>query len=56
VIEAKISPERAGFAARLARQAETLAAAQGENALRARRRDPWRWRLSRLLWPLFAKD
>jgi len=55
MIEAEAKPERAGFAARLARRAETLARAHGENAARARRRDPWRWRLTRLLWPLFTR-
>jgi hypothetical protein len=56
VIEAKVEPGPAGFVARLTGRAETLARAQGENAARARRNDPWRWRLPRLLWPLFAKD
>jgi hypothetical protein len=55
VIEAKIEPVGTSFAARLVGRAAALATAQAENAVRARRRDPWRWRLPRLLWPLFAK-
>lgn len=42
--------------ARLARRAAMLAEAHAETALRARRADPLRWRLSRLLWPLFARN
>jgi len=45
-----------GLAARLAARAERLARGQAEARLRARRRDPLRWRLPRLLWPLFTKD
>jgi hypothetical protein len=56
VIEAEIEPEPAGFTARLTGRADLLAKAHGENALRARRRDPWRWRLPRLLWPLFTRN
>lgn len=50
------SQNRTGFAARLARRAEALAQAAAENALRARRADPARWRQARLLWPLFSRD
>lgn len=40
---------------RLAAKAATLATAAAENRLRARRADPLRWRLPRLLWPLLSK-
>lgn len=46
----------AALITRLTRKAEKLAAAHGENVLRARKRDPWRWRRSRLLWPLFGRE
>jgi hypothetical protein len=42
----------ARFAARLADKAGRLAAARAE----ARRRGEHRWRLARLVWPLFAKE
>ena len=42
----------ARFAARLAAKAGRIAAARAEARLRGERR----WRLARLLWPLFAKD
>ena len=45
-----------GFAARLTAQAERLTEAAAENALRARRADPGRWRRAALLWPLFTQD
>ena len=55
MIEAR--PERGGqLAARLATKAERLGQAHAEARLRRRRRDPLRWRLPGLLWPLFAKD
>ena len=43
------------LAERLAKQAETLAAAHAEAALLARRRNPSRWRRADLVWPLFPK-
>lgn len=43
-----------GFAARLARRAQALALARHEERLRARHADPRRWRMARLLWPLFT--
>ena len=43
------------FVARLAAKAAKIAQARAENRLRTRKRDPWRWRNSRLLWPLFTK-
>jgi len=46
----------AGFAARLAAKAGKLAAAEMESRHRARRGDARRWRLARLLWPLFDKE
>jgi len=46
----------AGFAARLAARAGKLAAAQAETRHRARRGDARRWRLARLLWPLYTKE
>jgi len=55
VIRARVRPESSGFAARLTAKARMLAEARGENAVRARRNDPHRWRLPRLLWPIFTK-
>lgn len=42
--------------ARLTAKAEILARAHAEARLRRRHRDARRWRLSGLLWPLFAKE
>lgn len=42
--------------ARVAARAERLGQAHAEARLRRRRRDPLRWRLPGLLWPLFAKE
>lgn len=56
MIEAEAHPPVPGFAARFARKAATLAEARAEERLRARKRDPWRWRRATLLWPLFGKD
>lgn len=55
MIEAE-APPLAALTARLARRAARLAEARAENAVRARRRDPRRWRSARLLWPTFAED
>lgn len=44
-----------GLAARLTRRAATLAAAHGELIVRRRRSDPLRWRVARLIWPLFGR-
>jgi hypothetical protein len=52
----RAKPNSRGLAARLAARAATLARAAAEDRFRARRFDPWRWRRSGLLWPLFAKD
>ena len=52
MIEAETQPPQATFAARLARRASLIGKARAEML---RRRDPWRWRTPRLLWPLFTK-
>lgn len=52
-----MTPADSGFAAlarQLAERAQTLARARGEMRLRARRKDPGRWRMPRLLWPTFT--
>ncbi len=54
MIDAKVAGSPQGFAAGLAARARTLVEAHAESALRARRRDPWRWRTAHLLWPLFS--
>ena len=54
-IESRADAPPAAFVQQLVRQAERLARAHGETTLRARRADPRRWRLARLLWPLFSK-
>lgn len=55
MIEARL-PALAAFARRLAAFASRAAEAHGENLLRARRRDPQRWRDPRLLWPNFTGE
>lgn len=55
MIAAKIARANASFTARLARHAALIAQAHGEMQLRRQRRDDARWRLPRLLWPLFTK-
>lgn len=45
----------ARFVARLAEKAKQLAAANAEARARERRGDARRWRLARLLWPLFKE-
>ena len=55
MIDAKVDPADKPFAAALAAKAAVLAQAYGESLIRARANDPARWRLARLLWPLFAK-
>lgn len=54
MIEASARTGAANFIAVLRDKAETLARARGETILRERKRDPWRWREARLLWPLFS--
>ncbi|WP_165271778.1 hypothetical protein [Pelagerythrobacter rhizovicinus] len=56
MIEAEARPPLAALAARLAHKAARIAQARAENAVRARRGDPARWRSARLLWPAFAED
>ncbi len=53
MIRAQLSARN--LAARLAAKAAILASSAAENRLRARRTDPMRWRLPRLIWPLFTK-
>jgi len=53
MIRARIAS--AGAFAWLARRAGTIVAAAAESRLRARQRDPLRWRMARLLWPAFTK-
>ncbi len=56
MIEASTRTGAASFIAVLRGKAETLAKARGETVLRERKRDPWRWREARLLWPLFTTN
>ena len=53
MIEARTDPGFDVLAARLAARAATLAAARVETL--EQRGGPSRWRLARLLWPLFTK-
>ena len=55
MIKAKIANSSGRLAKRLTAAAATAARSAAENRLRARRRDPLRWRDARLLWPLFAR-
>ena len=55
MIEVRITPDPRSLAGRLALRASARAAALAEERLRAARADPSRWRLPRLLWPLFTK-
>jgi len=55
MIEGRLTPAGGTFARRLARHAAAIASARAESRRRARRGDPLRWRLARLLWPTFAK-
>lgn len=50
MIEASAAPF-AGITRLLTRRARAIAAAHVESLVRARRRDPGRWRDARLLWP-----
>ena len=45
------TPAFAALARRLVARARRAAETRAENMLRARRRDPSRWRDARLLWP-----
>ncbi|MCR2834258.1 hypothetical protein [Parerythrobacter lacustris] len=55
MIEGRTDPPKAPFVRALEAKARRLAEAHGENRLRARRNDAGRWRITALLWPLFAK-
>lgn len=54
-IRGAVTPAPPSFTRRLARKAALLASAHAHERLRARRRDPLRWRAAGLLWPLFTK-
>ncbi len=54
MIELRRSPANPALTDRLVARAAHLAQARLE--ARRRRRDPLRWRLPRLLWPLFVKE
>ncbi|MXP48073.1 hypothetical protein GRI43_11820 [Altererythrobacter luteolus] len=55
MIKAKLANSSGRLANRLTAAAAAAARSVAENRLRARRRDPRRWRDARLLWPLFAR-
>lgn len=44
------------LARRLTVAARNAVEAHAENVLRARRKDPWRWRDARLLWPNHTQE
>lgn len=54
MIRARSALSPRAFAHGLARKAARLAEARAEDRLLAQRADPRRWRMARLLWPLFA--
>ncbi|MCL4672527.1 MAG: hypothetical protein KJZ64_06240 [Sphingomonadaceae bacterium] len=54
MIRARTALSPHAFAQGLARKAARLAEARAANRLLARREDPRRWRMARLLWPLFT--
>lgn len=57
MIRARTGLSPRAFAQSLARKAAQLAEARAETRLLTRRTDPRRWRMARLLWPLFtSKD
>lgn len=55
MIGARIERQSARLAENLARKAASLATAHAEARRRTARADPLRWRMARLLWPLFTK-
>ncbi len=55
MIEASTAPF-AGVTSLLARRARTIAAVHFETQMRARGRDPGRWRDARLLWPNITQE
>lgn len=54
MIRARPSQSPRAFVQGLARKAARLAQARAESRLLARREDSRRWRMARLLWPLFT--
>lgn len=54
MIRARTALSPRAFAQGLARKAAQLAEARAATRLLARREDPRRWRMARLLWPLFT--
>ncbi|MFN4113768.1 MAG: hypothetical protein ACK4GD_07485 [Sphingomonadaceae bacterium] len=54
MIEARTELSPPAFAKALARKAARLTQAHAEARLLAFREDPRRWRVARLLWPLFT--
>lgn len=54
MIGARMKPAAAPFTAALSAKARAIVEAEAESRIRAARRDPWRWRATRLLWPLFG--
>ncbi len=55
MISAKLDPNLAALAARLAGKAQVLAEAQAQDARLGQTRSAGRWRKASLLWPLFTK-
>lgn len=55
MIRARLSPSPA-FAERAAQHVRQIAEARATSRLLARRSDPRRWRLARLLWPRFRQE
>lgn len=55
MITAKLDPDLAALAARLAGKAKALAEAQAQDALLGQTGSASRWRKAALLWPLFTK-
>lgn len=56
MIAARSRNSAAAFIESMRSKAESLGAARGETILRESKRDPWRWRDARLLWPLFTSN
>ena len=54
----RADPKRAfgALTVSLSAKAETAAKARALSRLRARKRDPWRWRDAKMLWPLFTSE
>lgn len=56
MIAARTALSPRALAGSLARKAARLAEAHAAEQVLARRDAPRRWRMARLLWPLFGKD